>query len=57
MPQRSSRLLITNPDADPTCRLTDLTGNNIVNGQDFDLFDGCVSGSNVPANMNCISSP
>ena len=46
-------LAVANPSADPTCAPADINGDNAINALDVNLFTGCMSGSKIPANLNC----
>jgi hypothetical protein len=44
---------VTNPAGDPTCAPADLSGDNAIDYTDVIKFEGCMSGSNIPASINC----
>jgi hypothetical protein len=46
---------VTDLAQEPACEPADLNADSVINNSDFTLFVGCTSGSNVPANMNCIA--
>ena len=44
---------VTNASSDPTCAPADLFGDNLIDYADVAKFVGCMSGANVPGNVNC----
>ena len=50
-------LAVANPAQDPVCSPTDLNGDSVIGGGDVTLFIKCMSGANVPANINCLTNP
>ena len=46
---------VTNAMGDPTCGPADLSGDNTIDYTDVLNFEGCRSGAEIPANINCIN--
>jgi len=46
---------VTNAMGDPTCGPADLSGDNTIDYTDVLNFEGCRSGAEIAANINCIS--